>query len=69
MTYKVHEVAAIVVKAIGLKEGDAFEPAHDGDLLRDDHSIGSFKIDDKTKIQANGRVYCIVYAARVFRWK
>lgn len=51
MTSKVHEVAAIVVKAIGLKEGDAFEPAHDGDPLRDDRSMGSFKIDDKTKVK------------------
>ena len=45
---KVHEVVAIVVKAKGLKEGDAFELAYDGDPLPDDRPIGSFDFEDGT---------------------
>ena len=59
MISKVHEVVAIVVKAMGLKEGDAFELAHDGEPLRDDPPIGSFKFDDGTFLDpiASGDVY------------
>ena len=48
VTTKVHEVVAIVVKAMGLKEGDAFELAHDGVPLQADRPIGSFEFDDGT---------------------
>ncbi len=45
-TSKVHEVVAIVVKAMGLKEGDAFELAYDGVTLSNEREIGSYKVDD-----------------------
>lgn len=48
VTSKVHEVIAIVVKAMGLKEGDAFELAFDGVPLDDDRPIGSFNFEDGT---------------------
>ena len=48
VTSKVHEVVAIGVKATGLKEGDAFELAYDGETLPNDRQIGSFKFDDGT---------------------
>lgn len=47
-TSKVQEVVAIVVKAVGLKEGDAFELAHDGVPLDNDSPIGSFGFKDGT---------------------
>lgn len=47
-TDKVREVVAIVVKAVGLKEGDAFELASDGVPLDDDCPIGSFGFKDGT---------------------
>ena len=47
-TSKVHEVVAIVVKAMGLKEGDTFELASDGVPLDDDRLIGSFGFEDGT---------------------
>ena len=48
VTLKVYEVVAIVVKAKGLTEGDAFELAFDGEPLPNDRPIGSFKFEDGT---------------------
>lgn len=48
VTTKVHEVVAIVVKAMKLKSGDAFELAHDGEPLPEDSPIGSFGFEDET---------------------
>ncbi len=47
-TSKVHEVVSTVVKAMGLKEGDAFELAYDGVPLDNDRPIGSFGLEDGT---------------------
>ena len=47
-TLKVHELVAIVVKEKGLKEGDAFELAFDGEPLPNDRPIGSFDFEDGT---------------------
>ena len=43
---KVHEVIAIVVKAMKLADGDAFELAFDGTTLAPDRPIGSFGLED-----------------------
>ena len=48
VTLKVHEVVDIIVKQKGLKEGDAFELAYDGDPLPNDRPIGSFDFEDGT---------------------
>ena len=48
VTTKVREIVAIVVKAMGLKDGDAFELAYDGEPLSEDSSIGSFGFEDQT---------------------
>ena len=47
-TLKVRELVAIVVKEKGLKVGDAFELAFDGEPLPDDRSIGSFDFENGT---------------------
>ena len=48
VTSKVHEVVAMVVSAMDLKGGDAFELAFDGVPLDDDRAIGSFGFEDGT---------------------
>ena len=45
-TTKVYEVIAIIVKAMNLAAGDAFELAFNGDSLASDHPIGSFNLVD-----------------------
>ena len=44
--YKVHDVISIIVKAMNLAEGDAFELAFDGEPLAPDRRIGSFGLSD-----------------------
>ena len=43
---KVSEVIAVIIKAQGLVEGDAFELAFDGKPLAPDSPIGSFGLED-----------------------
>ena len=45
-TVKVDELIAIIVKAMNLAKGDAFELAFDGEPLASDRPIGSFGLDD-----------------------
>ena len=45
-TYKVHDVISIIVKAMNLAEGDAFELAFDGVPLASDRRIGTFGLSD-----------------------
>lgn len=45
-TTKVYELIAIVVKAMNLVDGDAFELAFNGVPLSSDRPIGSFNLDD-----------------------
>ena len=45
-TAKVDEVIAIIVKAMNLAEGDAFELAFDGKPLAPGCKIGSFDLSD-----------------------
>ena len=45
-TAKVDEVIAIIVKAMKLAEGDAFELAFEGTPLAPDRPIGSFDLSD-----------------------
>ena len=44
----VNELIAIVVKAMGLAEGDTFELAHNGETLDGDRKLESFHLEDGT---------------------
>ena len=46
VTTKVYEIIDIIVKAMKLAEGDAFELDHDGESLALDSPIGSFGLKD-----------------------
>ena len=48
VTSTVHDVVTIVVSAMDLKGGDAFELAFDGEPLPNDRQIGSFDFEDGT---------------------